>query len=186
MRELHKKVLVRQCKKCLRTFPTTSKYFSSTKNQYSEKVWFRNRCKECDNKYHVKWVHTQEAGYISYKCAKNRCNSKKDLRYNDYGGRGIKFLLPPFKEVLKILGPKPEGMSIDRINNNGHYEIGNVRWATVKEQAANKRNTKLTQLDVAVIRGLWAAKAMTQTEIAKKYDVWSSTISGIVNRKYWR
>ena len=67
--------------------------------------------------------------------------------YKDYGGRGIK-LHGPWREsfvafldyVVSTIGlrPGPE-YSLDRKDNNGNYEPGNIRWATAKEQAANKR-----------------------------------------------
>jgi hypothetical protein len=61
-----------------------------------------------------------------------------------YGGRGIKVCedwqdYPTFRDYIEThLGPRPAGCSLDRVNNDGNYEPGNVRWATAKEQAANR------------------------------------------------
>jgi hypothetical protein len=59
--------------------------------------------------------------------------------YRYYGGRGIKFLFTSFEQFLAELGPRPSGMSLDRIENDGNYEPGNVRWATRSEQVQNRR-----------------------------------------------
>lgn len=77
--------------------------------------------------------------YMTYQAAKSRCNNPNDRRYADYGGRGIRFLFRSFQEFYATLGPRPTGLSLDRVNNNGHYSKTNVRWATRKEQAANSR-----------------------------------------------
>jgi len=76
----------------------------------------------------------------AYRHAKNRCNNPKDKSYTNYGGRGIEFRFTSFEEFLSHLGRKPgPEYSLDRIDNNGHYEPGNVRWATTKEQYHNRR-----------------------------------------------
>ena len=82
-----------------------------------------------------------------YRCfseAKYRCTNPNHKQFNDYGGRGIQFLFTSFKEFKKCLGSKPSDQyyAIDRIDNNGHYEIGNVKWSTRKENNSNKRTYK--------------------------------------------
>lgn len=77
--------------------------------------------------------------YLSYRAAKKRCHNPSHDSYKYYGGRGIKFLFKSFEEFLVALGPKPSPKhSVDRINNDGHYEPSNVRWATASEQQANR------------------------------------------------
>jgi hypothetical protein len=77
--------------------------------------------------------------YAAYYDAKNRCTSPKNEYWKDYGGRGIKFLFTSFAQFISEIGPRPEGLTLDRINNEGNYEPGNIRWATPKQQAQNSR-----------------------------------------------
>src|ERR1700676_2787012 len=78
--------------------------------------------------------------YKAYQMAEQRCTNLKDKRYADYGGRGIEFRFASFEEFYKCIGPRPSSKhSLDRVKNEGHYEKGNVRWATPSEQQQNKR-----------------------------------------------
>lgn len=81
--------------------------------------------------------------FAAWAHAKQRCEDKHVWNYRHYGGRGIKFRLVSVLDTIKSIGYKPApSYSIDRINNNGHYEIGNIRWATAKQQANNRRSEK--------------------------------------------
>jgi len=74
--------------------------------------------------------------------AKQRCINPNLPEWDNYGGRGIEFRFNTFDEFFAELGKRPSAQhSIDRYpDNNGHYETGNVRWATRVEQQRNKRN----------------------------------------------
>ena len=82
--------------------------------------------------------------YATVVAARKRCRYPKARGYERYGGRGIEYRLPEdFGEAVAALvaaiGLRPPGMSLDRIDNDGHYEIGNLRWATATEQQRNRR-----------------------------------------------
>lgn len=71
-----------------------------------------------------------------------RCTNKNDISWKYYGGRGISICKrwSKFENFLADMGKRPSrNHSIDRINNDGNYEPGNCRWATSREQHANKR-----------------------------------------------
>ena len=79
----------------------------------------------------------------AYHAAKSRCNNPKDKAYANYGGRGIEFRFKSFLEFYAHIGPKPSPKhSLDRIRNGGHYELGNVKWSTQREQAINRRTRR--------------------------------------------
>ncbi len=77
----------------------------------------------------------------SWNSAKNRCNNPNNKDYASYGGRGIKMCdrWNDFTNFLADMGEKPDGKSLDRVNNDGDYEPDNCRWATQSEQNSNQR-----------------------------------------------
>lgn len=119
---------------------------------------------DCGTLYHVQARHLKgydvtncgcrreyhgESGskvFKAYAAMKQRCFNPKTSEYYNYGGRGITVALEwvnSFSSFLEHVGYPPTPYhSLDRINVDGNYEPHNVRWATSKEQASNKRSNR--------------------------------------------
>lgn len=112
----------------------------------------------------------------------NRCNRIIDKSYPTYGGRGIKCLWSTFEEFgddmyesylkhCEEFGEKDT--TIDRIDVNGNYCKENCHWATVIEQANNRRNNHLVEVD---------GEVLTVPEAARKYNINYNTIKTRLRR----
>lgn len=101
---------------------------------------------------------------------RSRCNSKYNdkKQYKDYAGRGIKVCdrwLHSFENFLADMGERPEGKTLDRIDNNGNYEPNNCRWATNIEQKNNtSKNVYVAHDDCIKSIAEWAR------ELGMKYN----------------
>lgn len=129
---------------------------------------------------HKKEVHSKESPvyntveYKAWLALKGRCLNKNNNAYSNYGGRGIKVFdgwVNNFYAFLKHIGKKPGNKySIDRINNNGNYEPGNVRWATMDIQLKNKRNVTLYFYDgISESLDFWGKKIGLSRSAIGKY-----------------
>jgi hypothetical protein len=75
---------------------------------------------------------------------RTRCTNPRRKDWPRYGGRGIECRFTSFEQFLAEIGPRPSPRhSVDRINTNGHYEPGNVRWELPKQQNRNRRTNRL-------------------------------------------
>ena len=93
----------------------------------------------------TKQLKTNHPLYETYRCMLRRCNNPMHIAYPNYGGRGIS-VCPEWEEdfwtFVDNVGERPEGHTLDRINNDGNYEPTNIRWSSPSEQQTNTRQVK--------------------------------------------
>jgi hypothetical protein len=123
---------------------------------------------------------TNTPEFIAWVHIKQRCYNKKDKRYDDYGGRGIKVCdrwLKSFDFFLEDMGLRPiDCSSIDRIDVNGNYEPDNCRWANQTTQANNTRSNRRIEFN-----GL----SLTVSEWGRATGIKSSVIRDRIDRYGW-
>ncbi len=118
---------------------------------------------------------TKSAEYRVWLHMKRRCTNPKDSNYHNYGGRGISYgpRWEKFENFFKDMGPRPSPKhTLERADNSKGYGPDNCVWATIKEQARNRRtNVLLTYNDVTQPIAAWAE------ELGIKYDLLHHRIS---------
>lgn len=83
--------------------------------------------------------------YSIWVAMRQRCNDVNDQQYADYGGRGIK-VCPEWNEFMQFyidMGERPEGMQLDRTDNDGNYCKENCKWVDRIVQANNRRSNRI-------------------------------------------
>ena len=125
--------------------------------------------------------------YMVWGSMLQRMTNPKNKAYHRYGGRGL--ILDPrwlqFENFLADMGEKPEGLTLERKENNLGYSKANCKWATYKEQA-NNRKIKPTMLScprIKLIRRLLGLDVLQQKVIASLFGTNKTTITEIKQGK---
>lgn len=120
----------------------------------------------------------QSVEYRVWAGMKARCSNPKSNNFSRYGGRGIRVCqqwLDSYDQFLKDVGRRPTpAHSLDRLDNDGHYEPGNVRWATPAEQARNRRSNHVIEFNGRrQCLQAWADElAISQTTLIERLEKW--------------
>ena len=107
-----------------------------------------------------------------------RHDDPDEVQYFEEGGSFVTFLAD--------MGIKPEGMTLDRIDNDGNYEPPNCRFVTPAINVRNSRSAKLTMKKVTDIRQIYGERLLSQRKIAILFNVTQASIQRIVTHKSWR
>lgn len=112
----------------------------------------------------------------SWQAMKNRCYNTNFVGYDNYGGRGITVCnqwLHDFQTFLNDVGQAQPNETLDRVDVNGNYEPSNVRWATRKQQAQNKRNNnKINGVCISEIsRGLGGGHSLVAKRLGREWSL---------------
>ena len=141
----------------------------------------------------VRIKHGNAAGkptkeYRAWSAMWTRTTNAKHRHFDRYGGRGIVVCeaWKDFAVFLADVGPSPSPKhSIDRVDVDGNYEPGNVRWATEAEQQRNRSTTRLS-MDVAQSIRATRRQGVSFAAIASQFDVSKTLVRKIVAGTLWK
>ena len=163
------------------------------------------RCTQCSGKVkssnstgklNVTHGHSSHPLWATWNAMIRRC--RPDVGSKRYGKRGIVVCErwqgtdTGFLNFVEDMGPRPEGMTLDRINSDGNYEPDNCRWADDIVQANNKdkrllkTNRKLTDDDVMEIRRLNKEGNMLKKDIAALFQINQGTLSSVIHYRTFK
>lgn len=115
-------------------------------------------------------------GRSSWVSMLSRCRNKNHEAYHRYGGRGITVCQrwqDGFDNFYADMGPRPDGMSLERIDSNGNYEPDNCKWATTQEQQNNTCTNRFIEVD---------GERLTVAQLARKQNVKYETMYSRLKR----
>lgn len=158
----YRRIGARVCKSCESS--QAKRYYAKTRRAvlgHSKREYIRDRT-----------IHKVWAGM------KSRCNNVNEPSYKEYGGRGIKVCdrWNKYNNFYKdMMNGYKKGLTLNRVDNNGNYELDNCEWATPKQQANNtRRNRMITYKGVTKTMQQWADEIGIQTSTLRyRLNKWS-------------
>ena len=147
-------------------------------------------CLSLEVPHHVTHGLVNHPLYSVWGGMKTRCYNKKENGYKNYGGRGIIVCDKWNKDFVAfydwaIVNGYQNGLTIERINNDGNYEPNNCKFILGREQGRNQRRTKLNSVKVMTIKNLSRIGAFTIQELSGIYNVSTTHIRRVINNKTW-
>lgn len=127
--------------------------------------------------------------YFAWSAMIQRCTNPKDCGYKNYGGRGIKICdrwRSSFIDFYKDMGEKPfKEAQLDRVDNDGNYELNNCEWVSRTKNMRHTRRVKLSIEKAAAIRKLNNETKMTYRQIGNIFKVNKEAIYKVVSNQRW-
>lgn len=119
--------------------------FTALKNNVAAGKTTSCGCARRQNSKKVNWKHggCKNKSFSVWYNMLQRCENSEHRMWKHYGQRGITVCdrWKSYENFRSDMGEPPDGMELDRIDNDGHYSIDNCRWSTRSQQNRNKRNT---------------------------------------------
>jgi len=129
--------------------------------------------------------------YHVWREMRQRCLNQRNKNWPYYGGRGIQIhsAWNSFELFFKNIGPRPSSLhTLERKNNSGDYEPGNVCWATREVQANNRRSTiRITHDGVTMTRAEWARKlGIPYFTLRSRMDNYGWSFAQAITMQRWK
>lgn len=121
---------------------------------------------------------TKNRVYTIWKAMCRRCAKESAAEFANYGGRGISVCerWKKFENFLEDMGEPPDGLTIERVDNEGNYDLSNCRWATYKDQLNNRRNSRFLEA---------FGKRQTMQQWAEEMKMPTTTLKNRIDRAGW-
>lgn len=150
------------CAACGNGFQTSAARLRAGRGKYCSRACASKRQKTT----HGMWGTPT---YWSWFAMKQRCQNQKSAKYPDYGAKGIRVCdeWQSFEHFYRDMGERPQGMTLDRMDQRRGYEPNNCRWATPLEQSSHLKTTRYVR---------YGAETLPISDLARRLGVQKNTL----------